>query len=96
MLKSPRRNLLVWLLGASCALSAGAQGYKEELTPFLTRVDPQEWLFRTNIALSANNLAPANDGPLLTDVTVLELELNSGVTVEELARKPEPAATPAP
>ncbi|MCA9273312.1 MAG: transglutaminase domain-containing protein [Phycisphaerales bacterium] len=67
MLKSPRRNLLVWLLGASCALSAGAQGYKEELTPFLTRVDPQEWLFRTNIALSANNLAPANDGPLLTD-----------------------------
>ncbi|MCB9383777.1 MAG: hypothetical protein H6509_04115 [Bryobacterales bacterium] len=36
------------------------------------------------------------NGPLLTDVTVLELELNSGVTVEELARKPEPAATPAP
>ena len=67
MLKSPSRKLLAGLVGACCALSASAQGYKEELTPYLTRVDPQEWLLRTSIALSANNLAPANDGPLLTD-----------------------------
>ncbi|MEZ5360880.1 MAG: hypothetical protein R2748_00715 [Bryobacterales bacterium] len=36
------------------------------------------------------------NGPLLTEVTVIELELNTGVTVEELARKPKPPAAPAP
>lgn len=75
MLKSPSRNLLVGLIGASCVLSAAAQGYKEEVTPYLTRVEPQEWLFRTNVVLSANNLAPTSDGPLLTDQ---EFEIEQG------------------
>lgn len=67
MLKSPRRKLLVGLFGASCAFSANAQTYREPLTPYLTRTEPEEWLLKTSVVLSANNLAPANNGPLLTD-----------------------------
>src|SRR5690606_7652369 len=57
---------LAAILGCLAATSASAQIAKEELTPYLTRVEPQEWVLSTTIALYANNLAPANDGPLLT------------------------------
>jgi len=67
MPNSPSRKLWIGMLAAACAASVSAQTYKEELTPYLTRTEPQEWMLKTIIALSANNLAPANDGPLLTD-----------------------------
>lgn len=64
---STRSGRLAGILGCLAATSASAQIAKQEMTPYLTRVEPQEWVLSTTIGLYANNLAPANEGPLLTD-----------------------------
>ncbi len=75
MRTATRLGLIAGVLGALAPWSVSAQGVKEELSPYLTRVEPQEWVLTTTIGLFANNLAPGNDGPLLTDQ---EFEIQQG------------------
>lgn len=67
MSRLKERLILSAALGFALGAHAGAQVITEQVTPYLVRSDPQEWVLTTTVALFANHLAPGEDGPLIKD-----------------------------
>lgn len=70
-----RHGWMAGALGLGLGQMASAQIVTEQVTPYLTRSEPMEWVLTSTIALYANHLAPGSDGPLMTDQ---EFEIEQG------------------
>lgn len=62
-----RHGLISGALALGLHLSASAQIVTEQVTPYLVRSEPKEWVLTSTVSLYANHLAPGKDGPMMTE-----------------------------